>query len=93
MGRSKRKKAVNITIPIEEGNKYHDGDDTDLPAATPDKALSLKVEALKGAFPAESQGDVFSSTAKIRKALGRLHTDLRDVWIHRFCGPTPETAH
>ena len=36
-------------------------------SSDPDKALSLKVEALKGAFPLKP-GDVFSS-AKIRKAL------------------------
>src|SRR5258707_15798613 len=36
-------------------------------SADPDKALSLKVEALKGAFPLK-QGDIFS-TEKVRKAL------------------------
>jgi outer membrane protein insertion porin family len=59
-------KAVNITIPIEEGDKYTMGT-LKIVSADPDKALSLKVDALKGAFPLK-QGDVFS-TAKIRKAL------------------------
>jgi outer membrane protein insertion porin family len=59
-------KAVNITIPIEEGEKYTMGT-LKIVSADPDKALSLKVDALKGAFPLK-QGDVFS-TAKIRKSL------------------------
>jgi outer membrane protein insertion porin family len=59
-------KAVNITIPIEEGERYHMGT-LKIVSADPDKALSLKVEALKGAFPLK-QGDIFS-TEKVRKAL------------------------
>src|SRR5258706_823393 len=59
-------KAVNITIPIEEGERYHMGTLTII-SADPDKALSLKVDALKGAFPLK-QGDIFS-TEKVRKAL------------------------
>jgi outer membrane protein insertion porin family len=59
-------KAVNITIPIEEGDKYLMGT-LKIASSDPDKALSLKVDALKGAFPLKP-GDVFSS-AKIRKAL------------------------
>jgi len=59
-------KAVNITIPIEEGEKYTMGT-IKIVSADPDKALSLKVDALKNAFPLKN-GDVFS-TAKIRKAL------------------------
>jgi outer membrane protein insertion porin family len=59
-------KAVNITIPLEEGEKYVMGT-IKIASSDPDKALSLKVEALKGAFPLKA-GDVFSS-AKIRKAL------------------------
>jgi outer membrane protein insertion porin family len=59
-------KAVNITIPIEEGDRYHMGT-LKIVSADPDKALSLKVEALKGAFPLK-QGDIFS-TEKVRKAL------------------------
>ena len=59
-------KAVNITIPIEEGEKYSMGT-IKIVSSDPDKALSLKVDALKGAFPLKA-GDVFS-TAKIRKAL------------------------
>jgi outer membrane protein insertion porin family len=64
-GRSKGK-AVNITIPIEEGERYRMGT-LRIVSADPDKALSLKVEALKTIFPLH-QGDIFS-TAKIRKAL------------------------
>lgn len=64
-GRSKGK-AVNITIPIEEGEKYAMGT-LKIVSADPDKALSLKVDALKGAFPLH-KGDVFSA-GKIRKAM------------------------
>ena len=59
-------KAVNITIPIEEGERYKMGT-LRIVSADPDKALSLKVEALKGAFPLKT-GDIFSA-AKIRKAM------------------------
>ena len=59
-------KAVNITIPIEEGEKYYMGT-LKIASADPDKALSLKVDALKSVFPLK-QGDVFSA-AKIRKAM------------------------
>ena len=59
-------KAVNITIPIEEGEKYNMGT-LKIVSADPDKALSLKVDALKGAFPLHP-GDVFSA-GKIRKAM------------------------
>src|SRR5437773_1238015 len=59
-------KAVNITIPIEEGERYRMGT-LKIVSADPDKALSLKVDALKSAFPLK-QGDIFS-TEKVRKAL------------------------
>src|SRR5271155_2520005 len=59
-------KAVNITIPIEEGERYNMGV-LKIVSADPDKALSLKVDALKGVFPLHS-GDVFSA-AKIRKVM------------------------
>src|SRR6202008_4041001 len=59
-------KAVNITIPIEEGDRYKMGT-LKIVSADPDKALSLKVDALKAAFPLK-QGDIFS-TEKVRKAL------------------------
>jgi outer membrane protein insertion porin family len=52
-------KAVNITIPIEEGERYRMGT-LKIVSADPDKALSLKVDALKGAFPLK-QGDIFST--------------------------------
>jgi len=59
-------KAVNITIPIEEGDKYTMGT-LKIASSDPDKALSLKVDALKSVFPLK-QGDVFSA-AKVRKAM------------------------
>jgi outer membrane protein insertion porin family len=59
-------KAVNITIPIEEGERYKMGT-LKIVSADPDKALSLKVDALKNIFPLK-EGDIFS-TAKIRKAM------------------------
>jgi len=65
MGRS-HGKAVNITIPIVEGERYRMGT-LRIVSADPDKALSLKVDALKTAFPLKT-GDIFS-TEKVRKAL------------------------
>ena len=65
MGRS-HGKAVNITIPIEEGQRFRMGT-LKIVSSDPDKALSLKVDALKSAFPLK-QGDLFS-TEKVRKAL------------------------
>jgi outer membrane protein insertion porin family len=59
-------KAVNITIPIEEGDRYNMGT-LKIVSLDPDKALSLKVDALKSIFPLK-QGDLFS-VAKVRKAL------------------------
>jgi outer membrane protein insertion porin family len=59
-------KAVNITIPIEEGDRYKMGT-LKIVSADPDKALSLKVEALKSIYPLH-EGDIFSA-AKIRKAM------------------------
>jgi outer membrane protein insertion porin family len=59
-------KAVNITIPIEEGDRYHMGT-LKIVSADPDKALSLKVDALKSIFPLHP-GDLFA-VGKIRKAL------------------------
>jgi outer membrane protein insertion porin family len=65
MGRTSGK-AVNITIPIEEGEKYTMGT-LKIVSSDPDKALSLKVDALKSVFPLKP-GDVFSA-AKVRKAM------------------------
>ncbi|PYU01485.1 MAG: outer membrane protein assembly factor BamA, partial [Acidobacteria bacterium] len=59
-------KAVNITIPIEEGPRYQMGT-LKIVSADPDKALSLKVEALKKVFPL-TQGDVLN-VSKLRKAM------------------------
>jgi len=59
-------KTVNITIPIEEGNRYMMGT-LKIVSADPDKQLSLKVDALKSFFPLK-QGDVLD-VDKLRKAL------------------------
>jgi outer membrane protein insertion porin family len=59
-------KAVNMNIKIDEGDRYKMGT-LKIVSADPDKALSLKVDALKSIFPLK-QGDIFSA-AKIRKAL------------------------
>ena len=85
MGRSSGK-AVNITIPIEEGQKYTMGT-LRIASSDPDKALSLKVEALKGAFPLK-QGDVFS-TSKIRKAM-EDYTKIYGQYGFIDFVPTPE---
>ena len=86
MGRTNGK-AVNITIPIEEGQKYTMGT-LRIASSDPDKALSLKAEALKAAFPLK-QGDVFS-TAKIRKAL-EDYTKIYGQYGFIDFVPTPET--
>lgn len=65
LGRS-HGKAVNITIHIEEGERFRMGT-LKIVSSDPDKALSLKVDALKTAFPLK-QGEIFS-TEKVRKAL------------------------
>ncbi|MBZ5529150.1 MAG: outer membrane protein assembly factor BamA [Acidobacteriia bacterium] len=62
----KQGKAVNITIPIDEGSRYVMGKLNIVPA-DPDKPLSLKVEPLKSIFPLKT-GDLFA-VGKIRKAL------------------------
>src|SRR5438477_4038574 len=59
-------KAVNITIPIEEGPRFKMGT-LKIVSADPDKALSLKVDALRGAFPIK-QGDIMN-VSKLRKAM------------------------
>src|SRR5262245_1998721 len=65
MGKSDGK-AVNMTIPIEEGPRFKMGT-LRIVSADPDKALSLKVEALKGAFPIK-QDDILN-VSKLRKAM------------------------
>jgi outer membrane protein insertion porin family len=64
-------KAVNITIPIEEGERYKMGT-LKIVSADPDKQLSLKVDALKTVFPLK-QGDILS-VDKLRKALKEYTT-------------------
>jgi outer membrane protein insertion porin family len=64
-------KAVNITIKIEEGERYRMGT-LKIVSSDPDKALSLKAEPLKALFPLKD-GDVFN-VDKLRKAL-KNYTD------------------
>ncbi len=64
-------KAVNITIKIEEGERYRMGT-LKIVSSDPDKALSLKVEPLKELFPLK-EGDILS-VDKLRKAL-KNYTD------------------
>ena len=64
-------KAVNITIPIEEGFRYKMGV-LKIVSADPDKALSLKAEGLKSIFPLK-QGDVVN-VSKLRKAIKEYTT-------------------
>ena len=80
-------KAVNITIPIEEGDRYYMGS-LKVVSADPDKALSLKVDALKAVFPLKP-GDIFSA-AKIRKALKDYESIYGQYGFIDFV-PTPET--
>jgi outer membrane protein insertion porin family len=80
-------KAVNITIPIEEGDQYRMGT-LKIVSSDPDKALSLKVDALKAAFPLK-QGDIFSS-AKIRKAM-ETYTSIYGQYGFIDFVPQPDT--
>ena len=64
-------KAVNITIKIEEGERYRMGT-LKIVSSDPDKALSLKVEPLKALFPMK-EGDIIN-VDKLRKAL-KSYTD------------------
>jgi outer membrane protein insertion porin family len=79
-------KAVNITIPIEEGEKYTMGT-LKIASTDPDKALSLKPEALKAVFPLK-KGDVFSAS-KIRKALDE-YTKIYGQYGFIDFVPTPD---
>ncbi len=63
---SKHGKATNITIPIEEGERYHMGT-LHVRSADPDKGLSFKTEFLESIFPIK-KGEIFS-VAKVRKAI------------------------
>jgi outer membrane protein insertion porin family len=80
-------KAVNITIPIEEGQKYYMGT-IKIASSDPDKALSLKADALKNVFPLK-EGDVFSA-AKIRKAM-ETYTNIYGQYGFIDFVPEPET--
>src|SRR5271154_623353 len=80
-------KAVNLTIHIEEGAQYHMGT-LKIVSADPDKALSLKVAALKGLWPMKP-GDVFSAD-KVRKALKNYTSAYGEFGFIDFT-PEPET--
>ncbi len=80
-------KAVNITIPIEEGDQYRMGT-LKIVSADPDKALSLKVEALKKLWPI-NKGDIFS-TDKVRKALKNYTSAYGEFGFIDFT-PEPDT--
>jgi outer membrane protein insertion porin family len=80
-------KAVNITIPIEEGERYRMGT-LKIVSADPDKSLSLKVDALKNIFPMK-EGDIFS-TDKVRKALKGYSDAYGEFGFIDFT-PQPET--
>ena len=80
-------KAVNITNAIEEGERFHMGT-LKIVSSDPDKALSLKVDALKTAFPLK-QGDIFS-TEKVRKALETYGKIYGEYGFIDFT-PEPET--
>jgi outer membrane protein insertion porin family len=80
-------KAVNITIPIEEGDRYTMGT-LKIASADPDKALSLKVDLLKNVFPLK-QGDIFSAS-KIRKAMEE-YTKIYGQYGFIDFVPEPET--
>jgi outer membrane protein insertion porin family len=57
---------TNITIPIEEGEKYHMGT-LHVRNANPDEGLFFKTQYLESIFPLK-KGDIFS-VAKVRKAI------------------------
>ncbi len=61
----KHGKRTNITIKIEEGDRYHMGD-FHVVSADPDQGLFFKSEFLEKVFPLK-KGDIFS-TDKLRKA-------------------------
>jgi outer membrane protein insertion porin family len=63
---AKHGKATNITIPIEEGERYRMGT-LHVRSADPDKGLSLKTDFLESLFPIK-KGEIFS-VAKVRKAI------------------------
>jgi outer membrane protein insertion porin family len=80
-------KAVNITIHIDEGEQYKMGT-LKIVSADPDKALSLKVEALKGLWPMK-KGDIFSAD-KVRKALKNYTSAYGEFGFIDFT-PEPDT--
>lgn len=63
---SKPGRAVNITIPIEEGERYHMGT-LHVRNANPDEGLFFKTAYLESLFPIK-KGEIFS-VAKVRKAI------------------------
>jgi outer membrane protein insertion porin family len=59
-------RATNITIPIEEGERYHMGT-LHVRNANPDEGLFFKIPYLESVFPIK-KGEIFS-VAKVRKAI------------------------
>ena len=66
VGVHKEGKATNITIPIEEGARYHMGT-LHVRNANPDEGLFFKTDYLESIFPIK-KGEIFS-VAKVRKAI------------------------
>ncbi|MBI3404037.1 MAG: outer membrane protein assembly factor BamA [Acidobacteria bacterium] len=62
----KHGKATNITIPLQEGDRYHLGRII-VRSSDPDKGLFFKTEFLQNAFPIQPGG--LFSVEKVRKAL------------------------
>src|SRR5438445_4068113 len=79
--------AVNIMIPIEEGERYRMGK-LNIVSADPAKALSLKVDPLKPMFPLK-QGDIFAIN-KVRDALKNYTKAHADFGFLDFT-PDPES--
>jgi outer membrane protein insertion porin family len=87
---AKHGKATNITIPIEEGERYRMGT-LHVRSADPEKGLSLPVNSLEAIFPLK-KGDIFS-VAKVRKAI-KDYTDLYGNYGFIDFTAVPETdAH
>jgi outer membrane protein insertion porin family len=82
---SKHGKQTNITIPIEEGEKYHMGKVT-FRSADPEQGLVIKTDYLEKLFPLKP-GDVFSAE-KIRKAFDTYKKVYGEVGYIDFA-PTP----
>ncbi len=79
-------KATNITIPVEEGSKYHMGK-LFIRSSNPDKGLFFKQAYLKNMFPLKP-GDIFDAD-KVRKSFD-TYTKLYGAWGFIDFTPTPQ---